>query len=125
VPLQPPAGNAGIPETFIKRAMKPRFFVVSPPEALRNDGGLVRSPTRPSIRERSQINGNSTRCAGSRVVASGVLNWTAYMYLRWSLVLVLVGLPTALAAQESEAPGTDSPQAVSQVSSQRPATVTC
>jgi DUF3011 family protein len=47
------------------------------------------------------------------------------MYLRWSLVLLLAGLPTALAAQESEAPAGDTPHTASQDSSQKPVTVTC
>ena len=47
------------------------------------------------------------------------------MYLRWSLVLLLAGLPTTLAAQESEAPANDTSQAASQDSSRKPVTVTC
>ena len=47
------------------------------------------------------------------------------MYLRWSLVLLLAGLPTTLAAQEPQAPAGDTPHAASQDSSQKPVTVTC
>jgi Protein of unknown function (DUF3011) len=47
------------------------------------------------------------------------------MHFRWSLVLLLAGLPTTLAAQESRVSAGDTPPAAPQVPSERPPTLTC
>ena len=67
------AGSVDFHWPFINRPMKPRFFVVSASEALRNDGGVGMLLTRQSIVICSKNKDKCALIASSRPLAFGVL----------------------------------------------------